>query len=125
MNTKTKKLFILNIPYLFLALLFTKVSQAWRLAVGYEIGDKILNLTDGFTLAFENPLPSLYPKDLLFGVAIAAVIRLIVYLKDKNAKKYRKGIEYGSARWGNAEDIHPFLDPTSCFFAWKCSCWIL
>lgn len=111
MNTKTKKLLILNSPYLLLALLFTKVSQAWRLAVGYEIGDKILNLIDGFTLAFENPLPSLYPKDLLFGVAIAVVIRLVVYLKGKNAKKYRKGIEYGSARWGNAEDIRPFSDP--------------
>ncbi|RXI40171.1 type IV secretory system conjugative DNA transfer family protein [Clostridium tetani] len=111
MNIKTKKLLILNIPYLLLALMFTKVSQAWRLAIGYEIGDKILNLMDGFTLAFENPLPSLYPKDLLFGVAIAAVIRLVVYLKGKNAKKYRKGIEYGSARWGNAEDIRPFLDP--------------
>lgn len=111
MNTKTKKLLILNSPYLLLALLFTKVSQAWRLGVGYEIGDKILNLMDGFTLAFENPLPSLYPKDLLFGVAVAVVIRLVVYLKGKNAKKYRKGIEYGSARWGNAEDIRPFSDP--------------
>ena len=111
MNTKSKKLLILNSPYLLLALIFTKVSQAWRLAVGYEIGDKILNLIDGFTLAFENPLPSLYSKDLLFGVAIAVVIRLVVYLKGKNAKKYRKGIEYGSARWGNAEDIRPFSDP--------------
>lgn len=111
MNKKIKKLLILNSPYLFLALIFTKVSQAWRLAVGYEIGDKILNLTDAFTLAFENPLPSLYPKDVLFGIAIAVVIRLVVYLKGKNAKKYRKGIEYGSARWGNAEDIRPFLDP--------------
>lgn len=111
MNTKTKKLLILNIPYLLLAFIFTKASQAWRLAVGYEIGDKILNLMDGFALAFESPLRSLYPKDLLFGVAIAVVIRLVVYLKGKNAKKYRKGIEYGSARWGNAEDIRPFSDP--------------
>ena len=111
MNTKTKKLLILNSPYLLLALMFTKVSQAWRLAVGYEIGDKILNLIDGFTLAFENPLPSLYPKDLLFGMVVAVIIRLVVYLKGKNAKKYRKGIEYGSARWGNPEDIRPFSDP--------------
>jgi type IV secretion system protein VirD4 len=111
MNIKTKKLLILNSPYLLLALMFTKASQAWRLAVGYEIGDKILNLMDGFTLAFENPLPSLYPKDLLFGIVVAATIRLVVYLKGKNAKKYRKGIEYGSARWGNAEDIRPFSDP--------------
>lgn len=111
MNTKLKRTLILNIPYLLLALLFTKVSQAWRLAVGYEIGGKILNLMDSFTLAFENPLPSLYPKDLLFGITIGVIIRLVVYLKGKNAKKYRKGIEYGSARWGNKEDIRPFLDP--------------
>jgi len=111
MNKKTKKLLVLNSPYLLLALMFTKASQAWRLAVGYKVGDKILNLMDGFTLAFENPLPSLYPKDLLFGIVVAVTIRLIVYLKGKNAKKYRKGIEYGSARWGNAEDIRPFLDP--------------
>lgn len=99
MNRKIKRLLILNIPYILLALLFTKVSQAWRLALGYEIGDKILNLMDSFTLAFENPLQSLYPKDLIFGITIGVVIRLVVYLKGKNAKKYRKGIEYGSARW--------------------------
>lgn len=102
---------ILNIPYLFLALFFTKVSQAWRLAFGYDMGQKILNLMNGFRLAFDNPLPSLNPKDLLFGIAIAVIIRLVVYLKGKNAKKYRKGIEYGSARWGNREDIRPFQDP--------------
>ena len=111
MNTKTKRLLILNIPYLFLALFFTKASQAWRLAAGYEAADKILNLMDGFELAFKNPLPSLYPKDLLFGIAVGAILRLAVYLKGKNAKKYRKGIEYGSARWGKAEDIRPFVDP--------------
>jgi type IV secretion system protein VirD4 len=111
MNTKTKRFLILNIPYLFLALFFTKASQAWRLAAGYEAADKILNLMDGFELAFKNPLPSLYPKDLLFGIAVGAILRLAVYLKGKNAKKYRKGIEYGSARWGKAEDIRPFVDP--------------
>ncbi|QII81229.1 type IV secretory system conjugative DNA transfer family protein [Jeotgalibaca arthritidis] len=111
MNTRLKKILILNIPYLFLALFFTKVSQAWRLAFGYDMGQKILNLMNGFRLAFDNPLPSLNPKDLLFGIAIALTIRLVVYLKGKNAKKYRKGIEYGSARWGNREDIHPFQDP--------------
>lgn len=111
MNTKTKRLFIINIPYLFLALLFTKASQAWRLAAGYEVDDKILNLMDGFELAFKNHLPSLYPKDLLFGIAVGVILRLAVYLKGKNAKKYRKGIEYGSARWGKAEDIRPFVDP--------------
>lgn len=111
MNTKIKKLLILNIPYLFLALFFTKVSQAWRYAAGYEIADKILNLTDGFSAAFKNPLPSLYPQDLFIGILIAVIIRLVVYIKGKNAKKYRKGVEYGSARWGNAVDIRPFVDP--------------
>jgi type IV secretion system protein VirD4 len=111
MNNKIKKLLILNVPYLLLALLFTKVSQAWQLAVGHEIGGKVLNLTKGFALAFENPLPSLYPKDLLFGITVGVILRLIVYLKSKNAKKYRKGIEYGSARWGSSSDIRPFVDP--------------
>ncbi|WP_353095704.1 VirD4-like conjugal transfer protein, CD1115 family [Tissierella praeacuta] len=111
MNTRLKRILILNIPYLFLALFFTKVSQAWRLAFGYDMGQKILNLMNGFRLAFDNPLPSFNPKDLLFGIAIALIIRLTVYLKGKNAKKYRKGIEYGSARWGNREDIRPFQDP--------------
>ena len=111
MNTKIKKLLILNIPYLFLALFFTKVSQAWRYSAGFDLGQKILNLTDGFSMAFHSPLPSFYPQDLLFDILIAAVIRLVVYIKGKNAKKYRKGIEYGSARWGNANDIRPFADP--------------
>ena len=111
MNTKIKKLLILNTPYLFLALLFTKVSQAWRYAAGYEIVDKILNLMDGFSAAFKNPLPSLYPQDIWIGILIAVIIRLVVYIKGKNAKKYRKGVEYGSARWGNAMDIRPFVDP--------------
>ena len=111
MNTKIKKLLILNIPYIFLALFFTKVSQAWRYAVGFDLGQKILNLMDGFSMAFNNPLPSLHIQDLLLGIVFAATIRLVVYIKGKNAKKYRKGIEYGSARWGNAGDIRPFLDP--------------
>lgn len=111
MNTKIKKLLILNIPYLFLALFFTKVAQAWRYAAGYEIADKILNLMDGFSAAFKNPLPSLYPQDIWIGILIAVIIRLVVYIKGKNAKKYRKGVEYGSARWGNAVDIRPFVDP--------------
>lgn len=111
MNMKIKKLLILNTPYLFLALFFTKVSQAWRYAAGYEIADKILNLMDGFSAAFKNPLPSLYPQDLLIGILIAVIIRLVVYIKGKNAKKYRKGVEYGSARWGNTVDIRPFVDP--------------
>ena len=111
MNEKTKKLLLLNIPYLVLALLFTKASQAWRFAAGYDFASKFLNLTSGFALAFENPLPSLHSQDLLIGFLFGAVLRLVVYVKGKNAKKYRKGIEYGSARWGNTEDIRPFADP--------------
>lgn len=111
MNEKTKRLLLLNIPYLVLALLFTKASQAWRFASGYDLASKFLNLTSGFTLAFENPLPSLHSQDLLIGLLFGAVLRLVVYVKGKNAKKYRKGIEYGSARWGNTEDIRPYADP--------------
>lgn len=111
MNTKTKKLLILNLPYVFIGLMLSKVPQAWRLTTGYDFASKVLNLTDGFAAAFKNPLPSLYPQDLLIGILLAAAIRLAVYLKGKNAKKYRKGIEYGSARWGNAKDIAPFADP--------------
>lgn len=111
MNTKTKKLLILNLPYVFIGLMLTKVPQAWRLTTGYDFASKVLNLTDGFAAAFENPLPSLYPQDMLIGILLTAAIRLAVYLKGKNAKKYRKGIEYGSARWGNAKDIAPFADP--------------
>lgn len=111
MNTKTKKLLILNLPYVFIGLMLSKVPQAWRLTTGYDFASKVLNLTDGFAAAFENPLPRLYPQDMLIGILLAAAIRLAVYLKGKNAKKYRKGIEYGSARWGNAKDIAPFADP--------------
>ena len=111
MNEKTKRLLLLNIPYLVLALLFTKASQAWRFAAGYDFASKFLNLTSGFALAFENSLPSLHSQDLLIGFLFGAVLRLVVYVKGKNAKKYRKGIEYGSARWGNTEDIRPFADP--------------
>lgn len=111
MNGKIRKLLILNIPYLMLALFFTKVSQAWRYATGFDLGQKIFNLREGFSIAFNSPLPSFYLQDLLFGILIATTIRLVVYIKGKNAKKYRKGIEYGSARWGNANDIRPFADP--------------
>lgn len=99
MNGKIRKLLILNIPYFLLALFFTKVSQAWRYAAGFDLGQKILNLSEGFSIAFNSPLPSFYPRDLLVGIVFATTIRLVVYIKGKNAKKYRKGIEYGSARW--------------------------
>ncbi|GMU12201.1 hypothetical protein WAL17_06310 [Waltera acetigignens] len=106
-----KKLIIPNIPYVFFVYLFDKVGQAARLAPGADISEKILNITQGFSEAFSNALPSVHPLDLLIGIVGAVVIRLIVYVKGKNAKKYRKGAEYGSARWGNAEDIKPYIDP--------------
>ena len=106
-----KKLILPNIPYVFFVYLFDKVGQAVRLAPGADISAKILNITQGFSAAFENALPSVHPLDLLIGIVGAVVIRLIVYVKGKNAKKYRKGAEYGSARWGNAEDIKPYIDP--------------
>ena len=104
-----KKLILPNIPYVFFVYLFDKVGQAVRLAPGADISAKILNITQGFSAAFENALPSVYPLDLLVGIVGAVIIRLIVYVKGKNAKKYRKGAEYGSARWGNAEDIKPYM----------------
>lgn len=106
-----KKLIISNIPYVFFVYLFDKVGQAVRLAPGADISEKILNITQGFSEAFSNALPSVHPLDLLIGIVGAVVIRLIVYFKGKNARKYRKGAEYGSARWGNAEDIKPYIDP--------------
>ena len=98
MKPELKKLLILNAPYLLFVYLFDKVGQAVRLAPGADISAKILNITQGFSAAFENALPSVYPLDLLVGIVGAVIIRLIVYVKGKNAKKYRKGAEYGSAR---------------------------
>ena len=98
-NYMNKKLILPNIPYVFFVYLFDKVGQAVRLAPGADISAKILNITQGFSAAFENALPSVYPLDLLVGIVGAVIIRLIVYVKGKNAKKYRKGAEYGSARW--------------------------
>lgn len=99
-------------PYLFFVYLFGKVGAAFRLAPGAELSDKILGLGEGFAAAFASAAPSFHPADLLIGVAGAVIVRLMVYFKGKNAKKYRKGIEYGSARWGTAEDIKPYIDPT-------------
>ena len=106
-----KKLLLPNIPYLLFVYLFDKVEQAVRLAPGADLSGKVLSLGEGFSMAFANPLPSLAPMDLLIGIFGAVLIRLIVYVKGKNAKKYRKGVEYGSARWGTAEDIRPYTDP--------------
>ena len=110
-NVNYKKLILPNIPYVFIALFATKLGQAARFTPGSDFSSKALNFMQGLTLAFENILPSFYPTDLLVGVAAAVIIRLVVYFKGKNAKKYRKNIEYGSARWGTREDIAPFVDP--------------
>lgn len=105
-----KKLFLLNLPYLLFVYPFDKLAQAFRLAPGADLSGKLLSIGDGFTAAFSSPWLSFHPTDLLIGIAGAAVLRMAVYLKGKNAKKYRHGIEYGSARWGTAADIAPYMD---------------
>ena len=106
-----KKYVLSNLPYLFVGLYATKLGQAWRLSSGTEFADKVLHLMDGFAAAFQSAAPSFHPSDLLVGLCCGATLRLAVYLKGKNAKKYRHGTEYGSARWGTAKDIQPFVDP--------------
>ena len=106
-----KKLALPNIPYVFIALFATKLGQAWRLAPGTDFSGKALHIMEGFAAAFQSALPSFHPIDLCVGVAAALLIRLIVYVKGKNAKKFRKNLEYGSARWGKPEDIAPYVDP--------------
>ena len=106
-----KKFLLPNIPYVFIALFATKLGQAWRLAPGTDFSGKALHLMEGFAAAFQSALPSFHPIDLCVGVAAALLIRLIVYVKSKNAKKFRKNLEYGSARWGRPEDIAPYVDP--------------
>ena len=106
-----KKFLLPNIPYVFIALFATKPGQAWRLAPGMDFSEKALHLMEGFAAAFRSALPSFHPIDLCVGVAAALLIRLIVYVKGKNAKKFRKNLEYGSARWGRPEDIAPYVDP--------------
>ena len=105
-----KKLFLLNLPYLLFVYPFDKLAQAFRLAPGANLSGKLLSIGDGFTAAFSSPWLSFHPMDLLIGIAGAVVLRMAVYLKGKNAKKYRHGIEYGSARWGTAADIAPYMD---------------
>ena len=111
MKPNMKKLLILNAPYLIFVWLFMKVGEAFRLSPGADLSGKLLHIMEGMTAAFESPLPSLNGQDLLIGIAGAVILRIAVYMKGKNAKKYRKGIEYGSARWGNAKDIEPYIDP--------------
>ena len=108
---KLTKLIALYLPYILLGLVATNLGEAWRLAEGKELGDKIMAMMGTFPVAFVNPLPSLHPLDLLIGFSCGAGLRLAVYLRSKNAKKYRHGMEYGSARWGNAKDIEPFMAP--------------
>ena len=110
-KTKIKKLLILNIPYILVGLIATNLGEAWRLAEGADISAKLLGFFTTFTVALSNPLPSFHPMDLLVGIVCGAALRLAVYLKGKNAKKYRHNEEYGSARWGTAKDIEPFMDP--------------
>ena len=102
-----KKLVLLNLPYVFLGLFATKLGQAWRLAEGADASEKLLHITDGFAAAFQSALPSFHPADLVVGLLCGAALRLAVYMKGKNAKKYRHGAEYGTARWGSSQDIAP------------------
>ena len=111
MTGKLKKVLLPNLPYLLFVWLFDKLCQAVRLAPGLDASEKLLRIAQGFTEAFASLWLSLHPLDLLLGVAGAALVRLAVYLKAKNAKKYRRGVEYGSARWGRPEDIAPYIDP--------------
>ena len=110
-QVNVKKLILPNIPYVFIALLATKVSEAVRLAPGSDASAKLLNIMTGLNTAFHSLVPSFHPIDLCVGAAAAIAIRLAVYIKGKNAKKFRKNLEYGSARWGTAEDIKPYVDP--------------
>ena len=108
---KLTKWLALYLPYLLLGLVATNFGEAWRLAEGKELGERIMSMMGTIPMAFANPLPSLHPLDLLVGLCCGAGLRLAVYLRGKNAKKYRHGMEYGSARWGNAKDIEPFIAP--------------
>ena len=108
---KLTKLLALYLPYILLGLVATNFGEAWQLAEGKELGDKIMSMMGTVPLAFANPLPSLHPLDILVGLCCGAGLRLAVYLRGKNAKKYRHGMEYGSARWGTAKDIEPFMAP--------------
>ena len=108
---KLSKLLALYLPYVVIGLVATNLGEAWRLAAGKELGDKIVSLMGTLPAAFANPLPSLHLFDLFIGLCCGAGMRLAVYLKGKNAKKYRHNVEYGSARWGTHEDIAPYIDP--------------
>ena len=106
-----KRLLLLNIPYVILGLVATNIGEAWRLAEGADFSAKLLGFFAAFPLALSNPMPSFHPTDLLVGMICGAGLRLAVYIKGKNAKKFRHNVEYGSARWGTAKDIEPFMAP--------------
>ena len=111
MKDKLKKYLLPNLPYLFFVYLFDKLCQAVRLAPGLDASEKLLHIGQGFQTAFASSAPSFHALDICVGILGAVLVRLMVYVKGKNAKKYRKGIEYGSARWGTAADIAPYVDP--------------
>ena len=111
MKQETKKRLIRILPYIFLALLFSHIGLAWRNAEGWNASEKILDFIRELPVAFSDPLPSFYPSDLCIGGMAALLLRAAVYMKSKNQKKLRQGVEYGSARWGTAKDIAPFIDP--------------
>ncbi|MFR6025367.1 MAG: type IV secretory system conjugative DNA transfer family protein, partial [Christensenellales bacterium] len=106
-----KKIVLRTVPYVCIALYGTKIGQAWRLAAGTAFAEKFLHWGDGFMQALASLLPSFYPQDVLTGMAIAMAFYAAVYVKGKNAKKFRHNVEYGSARWGTAKDIEPYVDP--------------
>ena len=111
MQINIKKYILPNLPYVMIGLYATKLGQMWRLAPGADFSAKVLGLMDGFSAAFQSAAPSFHPADLLVGLLCGAALRLAVYVKGKNAKKYRRNVEYGSARWGNAQDIAPYIAP--------------
>lgn len=106
-----KKLVIPNIPYVLLGLYSTKIGEAWRMTPGGDLSEKLRNILEGFHIAFRSVFPSFYPSDLAIGILVGLMLKIVVYVKGKNAKKYRKNVEYGSARWGTGEDIRPYIDP--------------
>lgn len=111
-NVDKKKLILMNLPYILAGYFGDKIAWLWRVSSGQNASDKMIATMEGLNDLFSNPLPSFFPKDLLLGIASGVVLRLVVYYKAKNAKKFRQGVEYGSARWGNAKDIEPYMDAT-------------
>lgn len=111
-SKKIKKAIVLNLPYFLTALIATKLSAAWQLAPGMGFAEKTAGFIQGLALSFQSPLPSFQPTDLAAGCLMGLLLRLAVHVKGRNARKFRKNMEYGSARWGTAEDIAPYIDPT-------------